>query len=78
MTILGPQLIMGTWQFFLAMLLAAFTSSTRAAAQDIPAPPAFAKVKELAIQGIRAGLAPGISVAVVKDDELVWAEGFGY
>ncbi|MBI4662718.1 MAG: beta-lactamase family protein [Verrucomicrobia bacterium] len=52
-------------------ILAALGSET-----DVP--PEFADVRKLIRQEIAEGGAPSIAVAVVKNDRLVWAEGFGY
>lgn len=43
-----------------------------------PAPEEFAEVREYIRQGIKDGLAPSVAVAVVRDDRVIWAEGFGY
>ncbi len=47
-------------------------------AQDVPAPEEFRSVREAIQRGILNGLAPSLAVAVIKDDRLVWAEGFGH
>jgi len=45
---------------------------------DVLAPARFAEARHIARRCVEDKLSPGVSVAVVQDDELVWAEGFGY
>jgi CubicO group peptidase (beta-lactamase class C family) len=47
-------------------------------AQTVPAPPELEPVRAWVAEAVRTGLAPSAVVAVVRDDSLVWAEGFGY
>ena len=48
-----------------------------AAGDDIPAPPEFADVRAFVEDAIQRRLAPSVAVGVVRDGELVWAEGLG-
>lgn len=50
--------------------------SLKAAETSVPSE--FSEVRKFIEQGISAGRAPSVAVAVVKNDRLVWAEGFGY
>ncbi len=47
-------------------------------AKEIPAPEPFIPMREFIQQGIRAGRAPSVAVAVLQEDRVIWAEGFGY
>jgi CubicO group peptidase (beta-lactamase class C family) len=47
------------------------------AAQDVAAPPEFKSVREFIEERVRAGNVPSLAVAVVREGNLVWAEGFG-
>jgi CubicO group peptidase (beta-lactamase class C family) len=47
-------------------------------AKDTPAPPAFTRVREFIQEGIREQRAPSVAVAVLRDDKVIWAEGFGW
>lgn len=58
--------------FVLATLLGfAFTARGAAAPTD------FAEVESFIEDGIRAGRAPSVAVAVVRDDRVIWSAGFG-
>ncbi|MBI3878584.1 MAG: beta-lactamase family protein [Verrucomicrobia bacterium] len=57
--------------------LIALASAFPLAAKDTPAPPEFAAVREFIQRGIREARAPSVAVAVLKDDRVIWAEGFG-
>lgn len=46
-------------------------------AQDVPAPERFAEVKAHAAGLVASGETPALSIAVLEDGKLVWAEGFG-
>lgn len=46
-------------------------------AKDTEALAAFAGVREFIEQGIRKQRVPSVAVAVIRDDRVVWAEGFG-
>jgi len=47
------------------------------AGQDSAAPPEFKEVRERIQEAVRAGQAPSLALAVVRDAKVVWAEGFG-
>lgn len=49
-----------------------------AVAQEIPAPEKFAEARAWIEGAIERNRVPGLSVAVVEDGEIVWAEGFGW
>lgn len=44
---------------------------------DVPAPPEFRPVAEFVRAEVAAGKVPSVAVAVVKEQRVVWAEGFG-
>jgi CubicO group peptidase (beta-lactamase class C family) len=44
----------------------------------VPAPSEFSKVRKYIQRSIVDGLAPSVAVAVVRDDNVIWAEGFGF
>ncbi|HVR73092.1 MAG TPA: serine hydrolase [Planctomycetota bacterium] len=44
---------------------------------DVPAPPELEAVRASIERRIADGTAPSLAVAVVKDDRIIWAEGFG-
>ncbi|RUL85362.1 serine hydrolase domain-containing protein [Tautonia sociabilis] len=44
---------------------------------DIPAPPEFAEPRAFIEAQVAEGRSPSVAVAVVRDGEVVWAEGFG-
>ena len=50
---------------------------TAAHSGEVSAPPEFAQVREFIQQGVRVGRSPSVAIAVVKDDRIIWAEGFG-
>jgi CubicO group peptidase (beta-lactamase class C family) len=50
---------------------------TAAHSDEVSAPPEFAQVREFIQQGVRVGRSPSVAIAVVKDDRIIWAEGFG-
>ncbi len=58
----------------LCFLLSPFLS---ASATDVPAPAEFADVRAFIERSVRDSLTPSVAVAVVRDDRIVWAEGFG-
>ena len=47
-------------------------------AAPAPVPPEFSDVRSFIRQSVADERAPSVSVAVVRDDQLVWAEGFGF
>ncbi|MBI2946985.1 MAG: beta-lactamase family protein [Verrucomicrobia bacterium] len=47
-------------------------------AAESSVPPEFADARKLIEQGVSEGRVPSVAVAVVKDDRLLWAEGFGF
>jgi CubicO group peptidase (beta-lactamase class C family) len=47
-------------------------------AHDTPAPPEFKPVRDYIEEKIARGVAPSVSVAVVKNDQVIWAEAFGF
>src|SRR5262245_22772725 len=46
-------------------------------AAQAAAPPEFKPVREYIEEQVRAGKAPSLAVAVVREGKVVWAEGFG-
>lgn len=48
------------------------------ASGEVAAPAEFAEVRRFIQEGIDNRQAPSMAVAVVKDDLIIWAEGFGY
>jgi CubicO group peptidase (beta-lactamase class C family) len=48
------------------------------AAAEPALPEQFTSVREFISNSISGGRAPSVAVAVVKDDKLLWAEGFGF
>ena len=46
-------------------------------AATVPAPPEFAEVRRYVVEELGRAAAPALSIAVVRDGKLVWAEGFG-
>lgn len=60
---------------WLAVLCLPFVAAPRA--QDVPAPERFHAARETIRQRQALSGAPALSLAVVQDGELVWAEGFG-
>jgi len=56
----------------LALLVAASPS-----AQEVPAPERFATARRVLEAAVDAGTVPAVSVAVLDDDHIVWAQGFG-
>jgi CubicO group peptidase (beta-lactamase class C family) len=62
-----------------SLLLITFLSlSIPAAADQVDAPEQFFEVREQIQAFIDDGDSPAVSVAVVQNDRLIWAEGFGY
>jgi CubicO group peptidase (beta-lactamase class C family) len=62
----------------LLVLLSIFaTMSIHLHAKDTAAPAAFHEVREFIKQGVADHRAPSVAVAVIRDDKLIWAEGFG-
>ncbi|AOH35888.1 serine hydrolase [Luteimonas sp. JM171] len=59
-----------------AALLAALLAVPFAAAQERP-PAELEGIERFVEQGMRDWAIPGLAISVVKDDELVWARGFG-
>ncbi len=60
-----------------ACLLVVLTASPAVRAEDVPAPAEFAAVRA-AIEASMAGRqTPSLAVAVVRDQRVIWAEGFG-
>jgi CubicO group peptidase (beta-lactamase class C family) len=53
-------------------------SSTFLFAGDVTAPSEFSEVRERIVAEVEKGAVPSVAVAVVKDNKIVWAEGFGY
>ncbi len=54
-----------------------FLGQPTAQSADVAAPAEFASVRKYIQQGIRDRRAPSVAVAVVKNDKVIWAEGFG-
>ena len=61
-----------------ALILALSFSFISASGGEIQAPDKFAAVRSFIQEGIRQERVPSVAVAVIKDDEVVWAEGFGF
>ena len=55
-----------------------FGAVTSAPAQTVPMPPEFKPVREYIEDSIQKGIAPSVALAVVKEDKVIWAEGFGF
>lgn len=47
-------------------------------AQTVTAPASLAEVRAFISSAVDEGAAPSVTVAVTRDDEILWAEGFGY
>jgi len=60
---------------FPAVASATLTAQTRAS--TIAAPPEFANIRESIQQMVEDGQTPSMAVGVMKEGQLVWAEGFG-
>lgn len=60
----------------LFFICSAMVSATRG--EDIPAPSEFNDVQAFIERSIADGRAPSVAVAVVKDDKLIWTQGFGF
>jgi len=61
-----------------SLLAALLQCGPAVAADDVPAPEEFAAVRERIQSEISKGVVPALSVAVVRNDRLVWAQGFGH
>src|SRR6185295_18011018 len=67
-------------QYLLRGFIAVLTLGTTGSClygKDVLAPSEFTAARSFIDEGIRSGRAPSVAVAVVKDDRVVWAEGFG-
>ncbi|MBI5774512.1 MAG: beta-lactamase family protein [Verrucomicrobia bacterium] len=62
----------------LPLVCAAIIFTASLSAKDTPAPPEFGAVREFIQQGIASNRAPSVAVAVIRNDRVVWAEGFGF
>ena len=47
-------------------------------AEETPAPAELAEVRAFIQESVRKRVVPSVAVAVVRDDKVIWAEGFGY
>lgn len=61
-----------------SFLLTFAIAASGAWAQNVPAPAEFASVRDEIAKQIENGAAPSVAVAVVREDKVIWAEGFGY
>lgn len=59
-----------------ALILVLSCSLASAFGAEVPAPAKFEAVRSFIQEGIRREQAPSVAVAVIQDDEVVWAEGF--
>lgn len=64
-------------RFASALLLSHFLTPAILHGGEILAPPEFAAVRTFIQQGIQDNRAPSVALAVIRDDKIVWAEGFG-
>jgi N-acyl-D-aspartate/D-glutamate deacylase/CubicO group peptidase (beta-lactamase class C family) len=64
-------------RFSLAFLLSLSFTIAGLHAADISAPSEFRVVRSFIQQGIQENRSPSVAVAVIRDDKIVWAEGFG-
>jgi CubicO group peptidase (beta-lactamase class C family) len=61
-----------------ALILALSCSLASAFGAEIAAPAKFEAVRSFIQEGIRREQTPSVAIAVIRDDEVVWAEGFGF
>lgn len=64
-------------RFSFPLLLSLFLTPVVLHASEIAAPSEYSAARKFIQQGIRENRAPSVALAVVHDDKVVWAEGFG-
>ncbi|MBE3072903.1 MAG: beta-lactamase family protein, partial [Acidobacteria bacterium] len=62
---------------FPVLLLALSAASAAAQSRSIPPPADCVPVRQFIRQAIAEGRSPSVAVAVIRDNRVVWAEGFG-